>query len=87
MKDLTKEEFIEKYGACEVALSSYFKYTFIFTGTLADGSIVSVKVGGSASAIYSRLITPEPCRVDDIAPYAGSVMRDGVEIADFYTHF
>lgn len=52
IKSITKEEFIKKYGKVEVTFSSYYKYTFCFSGTLPNGDTILVGAGGDASDIY-----------------------------------
>ncbi len=34
---MTKEEFIAKYGDVKVRFSNYYKYEFVFWGTLPNG--------------------------------------------------
>jgi len=49
---MTRKEFYEKYGDVKVKFSSYYKYTFTYTGTLPDGGRISVDYGANADDIY-----------------------------------
>ena len=84
---MTKEEFYEKYGQVVVKFSYYYKYTFIFTGTLEDGSKISVKYGGDSGEIYGyELANDEETTIEKLWPFAGSIIKDGKEIEGFYDY-
>jgi hypothetical protein len=88
VQQLTKADFLEKYGAVEVTFSSYYKYTFDFTATLPDENLLTVRVGGGGDDIYRQSVTANTLhRVDTLAPYAGSVTQNGVELEEFYEHY
>lgn len=82
---LTKDQFIEKYGDVLVEFFRYYKYTFTYKGTLPDGSIITVDVGGDSAEIYRHEAVPglkETIR--SLGPYAGSVYLGGEEIESFH---
>ena len=87
MTTVARDEFVAKYGSVEVKFFSYYKYTFTYTGTLPDGSKISVDVGGNSDDIYRMTVTAND--VDTVAglnPYAGSVYKDGQEVDGFYDY-
>jgi len=45
---MTRDEFIAKYKDAEVTFSSYYKYTFVFSGHTSDGNAIAVHVGGNS---------------------------------------
>lgn len=51
MSNLTEEEFLETYGEAMVVFTSYYKYSFSFTGEF-NGKSIYVSVGGNAGDIY-----------------------------------
>lgn len=74
---LTEEQFKEKYGEVEVVFSSYFKYTFSFTGNCEEGE-VRVMVGGSSDAIYRFNVTAdEEVKVRDLDFSYATVNKSG----------
>jgi hypothetical protein len=73
---MTKEEFIEKYGDVLVTFSSYYKYSFSFTGTFGDQRI-EVSIGGLEVGTESRSIR-------ELDPTSGSVYENGKEVESFY---
>jgi hypothetical protein len=85
---MTRQEFIEKYGDVKVKFSSYYKYTFTYTGTLPDGSTISIGYGGSADHIYRYEVGPDKEEsVRFIYPYTGAVHdKDGQVIDEFYDY-
>lgn len=85
--NMTRKEFFEKYGTVEVKFFSYYKYTFTYTGTLPDGSKISVNVGGNSSDIYRMTVPANDVEtVAGLDPYAGSVYLDGQEVDSFYDY-
>lgn len=85
---MTEEEFIEKYGDVKVKFSSYWKYTFNYTGSLPDGCKISVGYGGNADDIYRYEVVPDHEEtVSSIYPYFGRVRdKDGKVIDEFYDY-
>lgn len=82
---LTKDQFIEKYGDVLVEFFRYYKYTFTYKGTLPDGAIITVDVGGDSAEIYRQEVVPglkEPIR--SLWPYSGSVYLNGESVESFY---
>lgn len=85
MAELTRQEFLEKYGDVEVTFFSYYKYTFTFTGETPDGHEISVGYGGHSDDIYRyEVFSGETGTVSSIDPYQGSVYKDGTLIDEFY---
>ena len=86
--EMTKEEFIEKYGEVKVKFSSYYKYTFNYIGTLPDGNVISVDCGGNADDIYRYEVVPDMEEtISSIDPYAGSVRDKDYKVIDqFYDY-
>lgn len=85
---MTAAEFISKYGNVTVKFSSYYKYTFTYTGKLPDGSEISIDYGGNSDQIYRQDVVPDKeYTVSEIMPYAGRVDGpDGSEVDSFYDY-
>lgn len=49
---MTKEQIYEKYGDVKLKFSSYYKFSFGFTGTTEDGESVYASIGGDSDEIY-----------------------------------
>ena len=87
MTTVARDEFIDKYGSVEVKFSSYYKYTFTYTGTLPDGSKISVDVGGNSADIYRMSVSANDVEtVYALDPHAGSVYKDGQVVEGFYDY-
>lgn len=85
MTEITKKQFIEKYGEIKVKFESYYKYTFTYSATLPDGKIISVGYGGNSDDIYRFSVTSdEEETIISLYPYTGSVYDDNVEVEYFY---
>lgn len=85
MTEITKKQFIEKYGEIKVKFESYYKYTFTYSATLPDGKIISVGYGGNSDDIYKLSVTSdEEKTIISLYPYTGSVYDDNVEVEYFY---
>lgn len=85
MSDLTREEFLKKYGEVEVKFSYYYKYEFVFKGEV-DGSPIAVSIGGSADGIYGMDVSfDETSTVSALMPYKGECGEDNFfDFPDFY---
>lgn len=85
---MTREEFYEKYGDVKVKFSSYYKYTFTYTGNLPDGGRISVNWGGNSDDIYRFDVDADSEETISILyPYAGTVYdKDGKVIDEFYDY-
>ena len=70
--EVSKEEFLEKYGNVEVVFSFYYKYSFVFEATLAHGKTLYVSVGGDGDDIYRLEVDNKPITVRALNPRAGS---------------
>jgi hypothetical protein len=53
---LTKEQVIEKYGDIELPFSSYYKYSFSYSTTLDDGTVIYGSYGGCPDDIYRHQV-------------------------------
>lgn len=49
---MTKEEILAKYGDVPCNFTSYYKYSFGFSGTAPDCAVISFCSGGDADDIY-----------------------------------
>lgn len=84
---MTREEFYEKYGDVKVTFSSYYKYTFTYSGVLPDGRKISVDTGGDASEIYRDSVTcGKEETINGLCPYAGRVYDGEQETDSFYDY-
>ena len=84
---MTREEFYKKYGDVKVTFSSYYKYTFTYSGVLPDGRTISVDTGGDASEIYhDSVICGTEETINSLYPYAGRVHDDKQETDSFYDY-
>ena len=84
---MTRNEFMDKYGDVVVTFSNYYKYTFNYKAELPDGSLLVVSYGGNSEDIYRHEVgANSPEVVKTLAPYAGSVYRDGKESESFYDY-
>lgn len=84
---MTKEEFIVKYGEVLVTFSSYYKFTFTYSGTLPDGKRLSVDVGGNSDDIYRDSVTAgQSVKIAHLYPYSGSVYDGTTEVESFYDY-
>ena len=78
---MNRKEFYDKYGDVKVKFSSYWKYTFVFTGEV-DGTLISVRVGGDSNGIYRFEVDANSVEtVLGLMPYAGKCGQD--EFYDF----
>jgi hypothetical protein len=85
---MTAEEFLQKYGGVKVKFSSYYKYTFMYTGELPDGGRISVGYGGNADDIYRHGVGAD-CEetIDSVNPNQGTAYdKDGNEVDGFYEY-
>lgn len=84
---MTREDFYAKYGGVEVVFSSYFKYTFTYTATLADGKRLFVYFGGNSDDIYRHECQSDSAlTVLSLQPYAGCVYDGTEERESFYDY-
>lgn len=87
MSQMTREEFLKKYGKELVSFSNYYKYTFTFSGVTADGTHIIVCTGGNADDIYrSEVNANQYCTVESLYPFEGSAHRDVERVAHFYEY-
>lgn len=85
--ELTREQFLDKYGDVEVTFSSYYKFTFTYAATLPNGQRLTVNVGGNSDEIYRFEVTNnEVAMVCRLGPYAGTVYQGTEEVESFYDY-
>ena len=83
-KELTQQEFMDKYGNETVTLDYYYKYWFYYTATLGDGRKLTVGTGGDSDSIYRfEAHNNESLTVSQIQPEIGNVYLDEKEIEWF----
>lgn len=83
------QEFVEKYGECKVKFSSYYKYSFTFSGTDLEGNRIDCSVGGNHDDIYRLSVSVgEECYIRDLEPYYARVRNKDTEelIVDIYDY-
>ena len=84
-KNISKQDFLDKYGDIEVTFSSYYKYSFTFKGTTDAGEELYVSIGGDSDEIYRmEIMADDPESVRSLDPYQGSVRIGGELIERFY---
>jgi len=84
MAQLTREEFLERYGDEQVKFAYYYKYVFTFSGKTEAGNNISVSVGGDPDEIYRLEVANSGSdRVRDLNPSCGSVDFDDGECDEF----
>ncbi len=49
---MTPKEVINEYGEVNLSFSSYYKYSFTFSGTAKDGAKIVGSFGGDSDDIY-----------------------------------
>ena len=80
--EISREEFNKLYGDVEVEFTSYYKYSFTFTGVEPQrGMRIVVTIGGCADDIYKMDVTAgEKVKVRDCyATYAGAYYGEDAE--------
>ena len=90
MANLTRQEFMEKYGQVIVEFSDYYKFTFRYVNVrmASEGGTISVEFGGNAEDIYRHdLSSNERIKVVDLEPFSGTVRDAGGNVVDeFYDY-
>lgn len=87
MEKLTKEQVMERYGKVPLKFSSYYKYTFSYSGTAPDGAVVSASYGGSSDDIYRHQVEADDVITLEDAWMSASVTKDGEELWSEYEMF
>jgi hypothetical protein len=83
---LEKSEVLAMYGDVLLTFSSYYKYSFTFSGVAEDGAAISATVGGDSNNIYRFSVTPaSKITLNTESHYAASVHRGDEEIWSEYT--
>ncbi len=88
MAELSKAEFLAKYGDVQVSFNEYYKFTFYFTGVTSEGYKLVVGYGGNSEQIYRyELSSTQTGTVKSIEPYSGFVYdARHLEIDSFYDY-
>lgn len=84
---MTRAEFYDKYGDELLEFVRHYKYTFYYTGKMADGRTITCAYGGSPQDIYRCEVVPG-CKesLASIHPYEGAVADNGVTGDSFYDY-
>lgn len=61
--EISIAEFVTTYGDVEVTFSSYYKYTFTFTGKVGENTLVCT-CGGDSDVIYRFEVTDRPITIE-----------------------
>jgi len=87
MSDITKDEFIDKYGEIIVQFRSYYKYSFTYEGELKNGDSIMARIGGDSDDIYRiEVVNNETSTIASLDPISAGIYRDGSEICGFYDY-
>lgn len=92
MTEITREQFVERFGHIQVQFSSYYKFEFTFCGVGRDSETgeevaVLVSLGGSSDAIYRQDITAdEVLRVEHGDWFKGSANVPSEGEVEFYDY-
>ena len=73
---LSKEEAVARYGNVHCQFSSYWKYSFSFSGVADDGAEIRLSTGGNAADIYRYDIGPKTTIVMEDACSA-TIVKNG----------
>lgn len=78
---MTKEEVLALYGEVPCKFTSYYKYTFSFSGVAPDGAKVHLDIGGNYDDIYRCSVTPESLeKLSSDCWVFAQVLKNGKEI-------
>ena len=84
MQILSYEELLSQYGDIELKFSSYFKYSFTFTGQIGDIRIEAT-IGGSSDDIYRLDIDADQIMtIRMLDARMVSIYKGGQLIAEYY---
>ncbi len=85
---MTREEFYEKYGDVVVKFISYYKYTFTYGASFADGKRLLCHYGGNSDEIYRfEMVDGEEILLKNLEPYSGEVYDSNHKLLDeFYDY-
>jgi hypothetical protein len=84
---MTRDEFNERYKDVELKFSSYWKYSFTFTGYGPDGEKIECEWGKCSDDIYRFSVTPdETIKVEHWDAWHSVSVRNssGVEIFSYW---
>ena len=83
---MSKTEILNKYKDVQMVFSSYFKYSFSFTGVTKEGYKVYAEIGGNSEDIYRIEVGAGDVKtLLDLDPYYVNITNsDKVTIAMYY---
>ena len=81
---LSQEELLSQYGDAELKFSSYYKYSFTFTGQMVDIKI-NATIGGSSDDIYRLdVYADQKMSLQMLDPTSVSIYKGQKLIAEYY---
>ncbi len=85
MANLTKQEFLAKYGHVVVQFSGYRKYEFSFEGKLDNGDNIVVRACECSDEVYDFEVSDGDIQLSTIDYlHVGEIYRGQVLIESFY---
>ena len=83
---MEKNEIFEKYIDVVLKFSSYYKYTFTFSGIAEDGANIVVNVGGDSSEIYRYEVSNDSSMtlMDEREYYSAYITKDSKILWECY---
>lgn len=86
---MTKDEYEATYGAVPLRFSSYYKYSFTFSGTAPDGAEISASYGGNSGDIYRHAVdrdSTSPASITAGSWFSVTVTKNGAEVFSHYDY-
>lgn len=84
---MDKNTVLELYGNVPLKFNYYYKFSFTYTGTALDGTIIMATVGGNADDIYRSTVNYDSTiTLNHDSHYTASLHRDGEELWSEYTY-
>lgn len=79
------DENFEKYKDVVLKFSSYYKYSFTFSGVAEDGAVVVARTGGDSSDIYRYEVSNDmSLTLKDASDYNSAyITKDGVTLWEY----
>ena len=72
--EITRDEFLERYGDVIVTFTKYHKWMFTYEAELPDGKTISVDIGGNPDDIYrDEIKSGESYPISGLWPTCGTV--------------
>lgn len=84
-KEISKNQFIEKYGEIVVKFISYYKFIFTYEAVMSDGRKITIQYGGNSDDIYRHSVNSETLEsIRSIDPSSGYVYENEELVERFY---